>query len=476
MKKIISRTLKSKNLPWILGGISVLFFFGLYLYSDICHSSVKGVVFWETMFQGRMDEFYSYFYPAVENSYFPDGLEGGSYDFLFYIIFAIWDFPLWCFEKITGVSFLSTYVTRLYAKGIVLFFAIISGCLVKKIIESIDAGKGKRGLFYFLFSPLLLCVTVVIGGYDIIAVFFTLLGIWFYMEEREIPFIISFAIASVCKMFALLVFVPLVLIKQKNVLKVIAQMLGGTSIIIASKVITIIGGINRISETSMLAHANLINFKMFSKAFSFIQMGKVPLFFALTFIFWWMCWKKKAATKIEIIYIALISMSIFVVFVDIQPYWIVLLVPYVAIIMAINTANIVNNFILEMIFSIGFLVYIIGLYPWVFGLRLVNKMFGVAEGNFFKYEICGVNLMVKYISEFSGILMDNVYSLFACCFVIGLGLFLYENRPKVLQSASQEKVEINWCLDWIRVGVGIGVMLIPFTEVLRLLTGALRSL
>ena len=145
------------------------------------------------------------------------------------------------------------------------------------------------------------------------------------------------------------------------------------------------------------------------------------------------------------------------------------LVPYIAIISAVNSSNTVDNFILEMIFSIGYLVYQIGLYPWCFGLRLVNKMFGVAEGDYFKYDESGVNIIVEYISDFSGISIENVYSLFSCCFVVGLGLFLYENRPKALQIANQEAKVNYWYLDWIRLVVGIGVMLIPLTELLRLL-------
>lgn len=463
----ISQRFKNRKLLWIIGGVSAVFFFGLYLYSDICHTSIRGIVFWETLFQGRLDEFYSYFYPGVVNSHFPNGISGADYDFLFYIIFAIWDFPLWCFEKITGLSFMETYLTRVYAKGIVLFFTIISGVLVKKIVESIDEKQGKRGLFFFLFSPLLLCTIVVIGGYDIISVFFTLLGIWFYLEDRELPFIISFAIASICKMFALLVFVPLVLIKQKNVIKIMIQMLGGVSIILASKVISGIGKIVNLSENNMIAHADLVDRKMFPNDITIIQMGNIPLFFAATFILWWVCWKKKEATKIEIIYAAFISMSIFAIFVEVYPYWIILLVPYVAIIMAVNSSNIVNNFILEMIFSIGYIVYQIGLYPWCFGLRLVNKMFGVAEGNYFNYEKSAINSIIQRLSEHSGISLVNMYSLFACCFVVGLGLFVYENHPKRVQAAKQEAEENYWYLDWVRLAVGIGVMVIPLTELLR---------
>lgn len=463
----ICQNLKNRKLLWILGGASVLFFFGLYLYSDICHTSIRGVVFWETLFQGRLDEFYSYFYPGVENSHFPEGTSGAAYDFLFYIIFAIWDFPLWCFEKITGLSFLASYLTRVYAKGIVLFFAIISGVLVKKIVESIDEKQGGNGFFFFLFSPLLLSVIVIIGGYDIISVFFTLLGIWYYLEEKELPFIFSFAVATVCKMFALLVFVPLVLIKQKNVGKVIIRILGGLSILIASKVIAGVGGLTNFSETNIIAHSDLVNRQMFPKVNTIIQMGNIPLFFAITFILWWICWKKKEVTKIEIIYVALMSMSIFAIFVDVLPYWIILLVPYVSIIMAVNSSNRVDNFILEMIFSVGYLVYKMGLYSWCFSLRLVSKMFGITEGNTFRYDNCGINSIVGFMSRRSGISVDNIYSLFACCFVVGLGLFLYENRPKVLQAAKQKKEENNLYIDWIRVIIGIGVMMVPITEILR---------
>ena len=460
---------KSNRLIWGIGAGFFLLFFSIYLYGDICHTTIKGITFWETLFEGRVNEYYSYFYPGVENSYYPDGHSGVAYDFLFYIIFAAWNFPLWCFERLTGLSFLSTYGSRLYAKSIVLFFAIVSGILVKKIIEIIDEKQAKRGMFFFMYSPLLILVIVVIGGYDIISVFFTLLGIYYYLEDREVPFIFSFAVAAVCKMFALLVLIPLILLRQKNIIKVVLQTFGGISVIIASKLIVGVGGLTTVAETGVLAHANLIDRKMFPKDITILQIGTIPLFFAATFILWWICWKKKETSKIEVIYIVLLSMSIFAAFVDVYPYWIILLVPYLAIIMALNSTNLVDNFILETIFSIGYMIYQIGLYPWCFGLRLVNKMFGVAEGSYFRYDESGVNIFIEYLSEFSGISIENVYSLFACCFIVGLGLFLYENRPKVIKSSIQDNKDNNWYLDWIRLAIGTGVMLIPLTELLRLL-------
>ena len=61
-------------------------------------------------------------------------------------IFAIWDFPLYLYEKIVKISFEQSYILVLYAKSICLFFLILSANRLYKITYHITNDE-KRAIW-----------------------------------------------------------------------------------------------------------------------------------------------------------------------------------------------------------------------------------------------------------------------------------------------------------------------------------------
>ena len=167
MKGILKSKKVSKT-EYIIMALLLIPFFMLYLYSDVCHTTTRGISFWNALFEGNIGQFYNYPYPGVEGSWLPNGTMGGAYDLGLYIIFALWDFPLWCFEKITGISFLSVYLGRLYAKSISLFFLIISAFVVKKITYELTQKEELSGwvVFGYLSSSLTVNSIVIMEIYQ----------------------------------------------------------------------------------------------------------------------------------------------------------------------------------------------------------------------------------------------------------------------------------------------------------------------
>ena len=488
---------KDKNVTrteWIVLGIFFIAFFAVYLYSDICHTTSRGIVFWECLFSGRLNEFYAYLYPGVEGSMLPNGSYSGAYDALFYLIFAIWDFPLWCFEKITGLSFLSVYGGRLYAKCIVLVFLGISAWLLKKIALLVTNNKvlSNWAVFLFISSALTVSAVVVQGGYDIISVSFTLLGIYFYLKGEDWEFVLAFAMAATCKMFSLFVFVPLLLLKHKKISQVISRGLVGISFIALPKLMTAMG--NRlfaglqarnmtepasmitymqtdillassdanagITTNSVIAHSNIVDKQMFAGNGAAISFGELPLFFFMTFLFWWICWKKKEVTQYEVIYYCLASMSIFALFVKQNPYWMILLVPYVVLIMIMNMDKLRDNIILDIIFSLGFVLWQAYERYWCYSYEMFSKMIGQDFGVIGNYEVCGFVKIIDKLQNMIGISSAHLISLLVCSFALGLILFLYDNRPGIQKKQSMDETGIRR-LTWIRTIPALGVALLP---------------
>ena len=106
-------------------------FYLTYFYTDVAITTRSGIDFWTFLFDGQIGQFYE----LSKNMTFYDTLHCDAlYDFSVYIIFAIWDFPLWLVEKFNGIDALYSTPCLLWAKGIMLPF--LAGCVVylKKIL------------------------------------------------------------------------------------------------------------------------------------------------------------------------------------------------------------------------------------------------------------------------------------------------------------------------------------------------------
>ena len=87
---------KKGNIPiwgWIIFGMIPLFFFCIYTYTDIRVTTEDGIAVWYAIFDEKsLGKYYMMLYPYRDGGY-------PSYDFFIYLIFAIWDFPLYIYEK-----------------------------------------------------------------------------------------------------------------------------------------------------------------------------------------------------------------------------------------------------------------------------------------------------------------------------------------------------------------------------------------
>ena len=115
----------------------------------------------------------------------------------------------------------------MWFKVLPVLFYIASGFLMYKIgnIIGLSSKKSKLMAYIFLTAPLALFSQFIFGQYDILTVFFILLGLYFYFKNDIWKFIIFFGIAVTFKYFALLIFIPLLLLKEKNILKIVRNMI-----------------------------------------------------------------------------------------------------------------------------------------------------------------------------------------------------------------------------------------------------------
>lgn len=207
-KKLFLREIT--NIDWILFSFLSLFCFFSFQQGDISHTVSSSF----TYLNGYIFNFYSHNLTLpyiVGNNYMPST----------YILFAIWNIPMKLFFGMDGSN--SNLYLIWYNKILTTIFYIFSSIVIFYICKALkfDNKKSKIAMFMWISTPIAMFSQFIFGQYDIFTLFFTLLGIYYYLKDNNFKFILFFGIALTFKYFPLFVFIVLLLHKEKNIFKII---------------------------------------------------------------------------------------------------------------------------------------------------------------------------------------------------------------------------------------------------------------
>lgn len=486
---------------WIILLIIPVICYSIYLYTDIIETTSNSLKIWYLIFgDGKLSDFYTYRYPLLENA------PQAGYDFFIYIIFAIWNIPLFIFEKITSVSYTNYYITVLYAKSIIILFLVLTAIQVYKLTMLISGDKTKASwsVFSFVFSVSVFQTIGIIGGYDIISVFFTLCGIVAYFQNRDKHFLLYFSFAIACKLFAVWIFVPLVLLKYKKIPNIILSALAGIQMILIPKILFAISGFihnifadsvqgevagvdisaanipqtgistveegiaqvdagTQLSQIVSISHSNIVS--------DFIWGGEapitapvVPAFFFFTFILWVWCWfRKEKLSKYQTIFVVLLGMSIFILTCNTYPYWFILIAPYMAILVCTSWENIPIKVFLEICSGVSYILVKVIRSPQCYHYNLIVNMLH-NEASRDEYFYYGLYTYLSKVCSMIGLDVDrNLRMLATSIFAASSVMFLWYVRKDKSGETNFQSQDIKYFY-W-KAYCCIAVSLIPFLGV-----------
>ena len=190
--------------------------------SDLMQTSTSSYAY----LRGHFLDFYNYNKKIVG---------GDDYYALMYIIFAIWNIPL----KILGFmhsnsqGILLDGRELLWTKLLLVVFFFATAYATYKVAELIlkdksnKAEKAKLIGMIFATSPIAIFIVFCFGQYDIIGLFFSMVGIYYYIKKDYMKFAIAFSLAISLKFFAIFIFVPLVLLSNKKIWNIIKYLFIG---------------------------------------------------------------------------------------------------------------------------------------------------------------------------------------------------------------------------------------------------------
>lgn len=426
--------------------IAVMFF--SFIYTDILITTKHSLNLLQTMYAGHPMGFYALNYGLVVDKLFTIPTMA-TYDLPIFIVFAIWNFPLWIVQNLFHVSITESLLCLIWLKSLLVLLLGLCAWVVKKICLEINIDKKyvKWVIFAFVSSPLLLMPLFIMNQYDIIALLFILLGIWMYAKGKFGWFVFWFAIAIPMKMFALFIFIPLILLNNKKILPIIKYIALGLTPLVATKLIS--------SQMSMYKESTAgFNGGMLSKMFTSVinvNLGNASLFCVCLIAIAIFCYVKKIKDKDELnkfcIYIPFAILASFFIFVGFHPQWIILITPFMAIMLFQNMKNLKINIILDMISSAAILVVTLLYYYWCYDSMVIERMaiprlFGSTYGMTMKYANPSVLL-----DRFG---VDKFMSFFLAAYVTCIIAMLIINYPKK-SSPELEKPGVEWGLLFTRM-------------------------
>lgn len=354
---------------WIVFSILCVLAYAFFIHTDILEISSHSYIFLDSIFKGRFFSYYQYVaeHPFGKELYY---LNNANYNITTYAVFGIFQLPIYIFNAIFGTfnETLLYYVAKFV--GVAFFFACIS--VVRKIalLLKLDSKTANYAALFFALSPVAFFSPLMMSQYDSLPLFLALLGILYWMRGDVAKCVLWMGLGAACKFYVLLLLVPLVLLREKRVLRIIKYGVMSLWLIIPTTLL-FLGRIPDANNFNSIMVGRLLEVK-------FSAASNIPVFLTLYLIlcaaaFLWT--PKKDHTERVGMWLCLMVTCLFALLVLWHPQWLILLVPFVVLTTMLEKNRIVWWW-LDIMFAAGFF--------------LVSFMSFPVDGNLFDFGVLGL--------------------------------------------------------------------------------------
>lgn len=449
---------------WILIVVFVIFI----SYFGVNHSDLIGTcIISDLLLIGHVIDFYDYvlqFFPIKSVAYLPPT----------YLLFSIWNYPLMLLNNNTPYYFSEGKIDTIVGIGIywskllpVLFY-LLTGFIIHDILTNfINREKAKYAMIFWYLSPLSFFSQFIFGQYDIFYVFFMMLGISYFVKERYLIGSIFFGVSFTFKYFPALIFLILLVYVFKNKpLQILKHSILG---LLPLTIIFLIYGDSE-SFRLVVFHnpASLMGFtRMLNDG---ISNGVAQAsFFAITYFILLLSslillqnYNKKTH-----ILLSVVTVSLFAIFVDWNPQWILFSSSLMAL-LPFAVGNVSNNFslekysLLDILLMLFFTGYVAFTWPWNVDVNMLNNL-PLLRGINPLTPDTSTNLAFIFSlgNRISLDLARNIYysgfvSTWVFVLIFSFGMNFFGFTPKSAES--------NWLIRksiYLRFVVGVSIFLLP---------------
>lgn len=384
----------------------------IFNHGDIMITSTHGKDLLQLTFKGKFLTFYDY-----TNS-------TAVYLIPIYIMFAIWSIPVKIVYFIRGINlwgkldyFGMNYVDLMWYKLLPVIFCILSCIIIKKILGEliVDERRKKWAGFIFLSFPILIFSQFIFGQYDSINMFFTTLGIYYFIKRKYYKFAVAFSFAITFKLFPIFIFIPLILLFEKRIFHIIKYLIIGMIGTVLSNALFI--GSAGFKEAKAFTNSMIDRFFVSGIQTSFGMISIFLVLFIAACIYAYLT-NENNKDKFNYIsmYLCLFVYSSFYTFVYWHPQWVMLLVPMWVICMLISD-NLKLSYILSIVLNISYLLITVCHWPMNVDESMINH--GLLPVIFGKINKNGAAL-ANAIGKIDYLCPDMLITLFAGVIILNL--------------------------------------------------------
>lgn len=439
-KKLLGSTGGPAVWEWAVLTVLLLIPFLSMAYADsksIIHYEVN---FMDSILHGGILNYYDFCYEKA-NTYIQMGIEGisyATYDFPMYLVLGIWGIPLYFYGQIAGVEVTETMFGLVYGKSIYIVALVLASWLIFKICCEIGiaAKEAKWASFVFLSSILVFVETCIIGQSDILGIVIILAGILAFIRKQRWRFVLWFMLAVTFKQYALFVFVPMLLLIEKRVWRILVDG-------VISLSLTGVCGLIFLGNTEgMLQKASfsLNMFKMLTGPATPFLTGNTSLAVILLGAVCVYCYMQPPITNDKVlkqyaVYIPLVVMSMVFISFSAYPYWLVHLSPYLAIMLVYNSKYREKFFVFETIGMIALVFEQYITFYWCFDVfngrhMLLEKIFG---------DITSIENPITFDQITGGLQLVDYINVLYSVYLVFLVAIVWYSRPGKLEYTSGTK-------------------------------------
>jgi len=366
-------TKEVKAWEWIVLLVALLLPLISFLYADTNSIIRCGIDVTRSIAAGQFFDYYDFTLLDCDRG---NMMHPPTYDILFYLVVGIWEIPVAIIELAKGIYLKGNAPAMIYSKLLLLVFLIASAVVVYKIARQIALSEKIAAwtTFMFMSGGFMFAYLGVAGQYEIMGLFFTLLGVYCYLRNENWKFVLWFAIAVQFKFFPLFVFIPLLLLKEKNLIKI------GIHMVCVMLPLAILR-IPFLNDYNAMEQKNEIQADMLDRIFR----NRIPIFetevpLSLLFIgavCLYCYWKdeKEADRNYDTIYISFLSFALLFLSFPFFPYWLVYLTPWMALLFFMRREKAERRFMFEIGMTVCILLAQFSHFDWIFELNNAENMF-----------------------------------------------------------------------------------------------------
>jgi hypothetical protein len=448
--------------------VILLFLYFSFNHGDITFTSIHGKILLDMVYRGmNVLDFYDYNQGTA------------VYQLPQYILFGIWSIPVKIGYMLAGLEPLDINqfhrirgITLWWYKLLPVLFYAGSSYMIYKIGIFLQMGKSKAKwmALVFLTFPMASFSQFIFGQYDSVGVFFELIMVYFFLQKRLLKASFVCMIAMTFKIFPIFIFLPLLLLVEKRVFRIIRCTVIAVSGYFVFNLLFLGSEMFRIS-----GRFNTDMFQRFLFAglgvHSFGTISFFLIIFTVTIVIAWFINTKDKddfAYYKYILYIPLCVYSAFFSLVLFHPQWILILVPYFVINIFVNKNT--KGFIFIAIAANA--VYLLKVMSFWEGNVDANMLHHGIFPSIFGFTNSGSAFKsLNLIATLGGLLHVSVYfTLFVSMLLINVILsFPSSNNIKASQICLSEKLEVERDVLWIN---GLLILLFAVPSLLLFFTGS----